>query len=225
MIALAAVSSSPAPVSTVTPFGGSFGWIIPIFVIVGLLKVAAEVLGKDSKRRGGRSRRSASREGRATGENATRQALERTFDKSPSIPSEDFPFRLDAKAYFFSRAEGAFYPKLVEATTDLELLVFPKVGLCDIFVDKKGADRGQYGRYAQKHVDYLLVRRRDSMPVAGIELNGPSHQEEGQQANDRTKKAVFAAAGLPLLTFYNQPSYSAREIQTRLQDILGPVSP
>ncbi|MNK87734.1 hypothetical protein D3C87_1076750 [compost metagenome] len=225
MIALAAASGSPAPVSTAAPIGGSIGWIIPVFVILALLKGAEAVLGKDKKRRGGRSRRSTSREGRATGENATRQALERTFEKSPSIPSEDFPYRLDAKSYFFSRAEGAFYPKLVEAATDLELLVFPKVGLCDIFVDKKGVEPGQRLRYAQKHVDYLLVRRRDFMPVAGIELNGPSHQEESQQANDRTKKAVFSAAGLPLLTFYNQPSYSAREIQTRLQDILGPVSP
>lgn len=71
------------------------------------------------------------------------------------------------------------------------------------------------------HVDYLLVRETDYMPVAGIELNGPSHQAASQQVNDRKKKAVFDAAGLPLITFYNQPSYEAWSIQTRLQDILG----
>lgn len=157
----------------------------------------------------------------AAGGRSARRTLERAYEKSPSIPSEDFPFKLDAKAYFFTKAEGTFYPELVKAAAELGFLVFPKVGLCDLFVDKKGADRSQFRRYAQMHVDYLLVRESTYAPVAGIELNGASHLAEKQQANDRKKKAVFAAAGLPLLTFYNQPSYSAWEVQTKLQDVLG----
>lgn len=163
-----------------------------------------------SERTGGRTRRRSSR-----------KSLERAYQKRPAVSSEGYPFRVDAKAYFFTRSEGAFYPKLVEAAAALDLLVFPKVGLCDVFVDKKGAEQGQFARYAQMHVDYLLVRSTDYGPLAGIELNGASHQAEKQQANDRKKKAVFDAAGLPLFTFFNQPSYSVWDIQTRLQDILG----
>lgn len=172
-------------------------------------KVAGVLLDVFAEAVGGRSR-------------SSRKTLERAYEKSPSIPSEDFPFKLDAKAYFFTRAEGTFFPELVKAAAELGFLVFPKVGLCDLFVDKKGADRSQFRRYSQMHVDYLLVRESTYAPVAGIELNGASHLDEKQQANDRKKKAVFAAAGLPLLTFYNQPWYSAWEVQTKLQDVLGP---
>jgi len=161
---------------------------------------------------GGRSRRRSSR-----------HALERAYQHSPGKASEGFDFHLNAKTYFFTKAEGGFYPKLVEAASALDLAVFPKVGLCDVFVDEKDAEPSQRLRYSQMHVDYLLVRTTDYRPVAGIELNGPSHQGEKQQANDRKKKAVFAAARLPLLTFYNQPSYAAEDIQLRLQDILGRV--
>ena len=196
VIALIILSRRPGAVGKVSTF---------------LLEVLTEVASGASRKRSSRSRNRSSR-----------RALERAFEKSPSIPSEDFPFKLDAKAYFFTKAEGTFYPELVKAAAELGFLVFPKVGLCDLFVDKKGADRSQYARYAQMHVDYLLVRESTYAPVAGIELNGASHLAEKQQANDRKKKAVFSAAGLPLLTFYNQPSYSAWEVQTKLQDVLGP---
>lgn len=202
---------SASPIPSLEPLFDLFRWLGVLVVVLGSLKILRIVLDRKGKRARGRSPRPEEREGRKT--------------RDRSSTSDDFSFRLKTKVYFFSRAEEAFYPKLVEAITDLQLLVFPKVGLCDIFVDKKDAERGQYGRYSQMHVDYLLVRSTDYTPVAGIELNGPSHQEEEQQANDRKKKAVFAAAGLPLLTFYNQPSFSTWEIQSRLQDVLGPVSP
>lgn len=219
MLSFAASPVAPAPVTGLEPLSGLLGWLFPFVVILGLLKLAATVVERKAKRRGGRSRRMLEADW-----DASRQSLERAFEKSSDVSSVTFPYRLDAKSYFFSRAEGAFYPKLVEAARELELLVFPKVGLCDLFVDRGDAERGQYQRYSQMHVDYLLVRLPNYVPVAGIELNGPSHQEESQQINDRKKKAVFAAASLPLITFYNQPDYSVWEIQSRLQDIVGPVT-
>ncbi len=173
-------------------------------------KVSSIILEVLAEAGGGRSRKPSSR-----------RALERAYEKSSNLSSEDFPFKVDSKAYFFTKSEGIFYPEIVKAAAELELLVFPKVGLCDIFIDKRGADRSQHARYSQMHVDYLLVRRSDYSPVVGIELNGASHLAEKQQSNDRKKKAVFDAAGLPLVTFYNQPSYSAWEVQTKLQDVLG----
>lgn len=218
MLSLAAPPVTPASVTGLEPLTGMLGWIFPLVIVMGLLKLAATVLGKKPRRSRGRSRKEAAAEWESS-----RQSMERALEKTSSVSSVNFPYRLHTKSYFFSRAEGAFYPKLVEAVIDLQLLVFPKVGLCDLFVDQEDAERGQFQRYSQMHVDYLLVRLPDYVPVAGIELNGPSHQEEGQQTNDRKKKAVFAAAGLPLITFYNQPTFSAWEIQSRLQDILGPV--
>lgn len=130
-------------------------------------------------------------------------------------------FLLDTKPYFFTSAENRFFTTLVPVAQALDLVVFPKVGLNDIFKDRKGADRGQYNRYAQMHVDYLLVTRKDFKPVTGIELDGSSHQGEKQRFRDQKKVAVFKAAGLPLLRFFNQDKFSETEIRTKLEDILG----
>ncbi|MNK77982.1 hypothetical protein D3C87_976000 [compost metagenome] len=130
-------------------------------------------------------------------------------------------FLVDAKPYFFFAAENRFFATLVPVAQALDLVVFPKVGLNDIFKDRKGADRGQYNRYAQMHVDYLLVTRKDFKPVVGIELDGSSHQGEKQKARDQKKAAVFKAAGLPLVRFFNLDKFSESEVRTKLEDVVG----
>lgn len=136
-------------------------------------------------------------------------------------PQGGFTFLLETRQYFFSVAENRFYAALVSAAQPLDLLVFPKVGLNDIFKDQKEAAKGQFQRYAQMHVDYLLVARKDYKPVAGVELDGSSHQGEKQQANDQKKNAVFKAAKLPLLRFYNQEKFNEADLQAKLEDVLG----
>ena len=132
-----------------------------------------------------------------------------------------FHFRLETKPYFFSVAENKFYAALIASAEALDLVVFPKVGLNDIFKDSKDAEKSQYNRYAQMHVDYLLVTRDEYKPVAGIELNGSSHQGKRQQTRDQKKAAVFKAAKLPLLRFYNQDKFNETDVRTKLQDVLG----
>jgi len=51
----------------------------------------------------------------------------------------------------------------------------------------------------RKHVDFLLVRSNDLAPVAGIELDDSSHEEEDRQQRDVFVDEAFASAGLPLL--------------------------
>ena len=131
------------------------------------------------------------------------------------------PFLVDTKQYFFTTAENRFFTALVPVAQALDLVVFPKVGLNDIFKDRKGADRGQYNRYAQMHVDYLLVTRKDFKPVVGIELDGSSHQGEKQQARDQKKADVFRAARLPLVRLFNQDKFTETEIRTKLENVLG----
>ena len=135
-----------------------------------------------------------------------------------------FNFRLDTKPYFFSMAENKFYTALIASAETLGLVVFPKVGLNDIFKDAKDAENGQYNRYAQMHVDYLLVTQKEYKPVAGIELDGSSHQGKRQQERDQKKASVFKAAKLPLLRFYNQESFNETEIRSKLQDVIGTPS-
>ena len=131
------------------------------------------------------------------------------------------PFKVEAKPFFFSRAENAFYGVLTEACEPLGLLAFPKVGLNDLFRDMAGAANGQYHRYAQMHVDYLLVTNREYRPVAGIELDGPSHQAQQQQQRDSKKNDVFQAADLPLLRFKNGGGDTPQELESLLRAAVG----
>ena len=137
------------------------------------------------------------------------------------IPSSGF--RVAAKPYFFTKPENAFYAALAPLAQELDLLVFPKVGLNDIFHDTPGAEPGQYNRYSQMHADYLLVTRQDYRPVAGIELSGTSHERERQRTRDVKKTAVFRAARLPLLTFTNGAPVG--EVRHQLEMALGRQAP
>lgn len=130
-------------------------------------------------------------------------------------------FSLEAKPYFFSVAENKFYGELATAAGELGFLIFPKVGLNDVFKDKPGAPKGQYNRYAQMHVDFLLVSKKDYRPVAGIELDGASHQGQRQMARDQKKNAVFKAAGLPLVRFINHSTITPAELRQKLEDVMG----
>ena len=94
-----------------------------------------------------------------------------------------------------------------------------------MFKGKKGADKGQYNRYAQMHVDYLLVTAKDFRPVAGVELDGKSHESERQADRDGRKNEVFKAAGLPLLRFTNGVDPSPESLRQRIEDAVGERKP
>lgn len=126
----------------------------------------------------------------------------------------DRRFKVAVVPRFFTRAEHAFYTDLLGIAAEFQLVVFPKVGLKDLFLDRPGARRGQFFRYAQLHVDFLLVRPADYEPVLGIELDGESHLSEVQRVRDHKKNNVFKAAGLPLVRFQN--GAKSREVRDRL---------
>jgi hypothetical protein len=131
------------------------------------------------------------------------------------------PFKVGAKTYFFSKAESAFFQALQPIAVEMGLTICPKVGLTDLFYDSHGAERHQANRYKQKHVDFLLLKGADFQPVAGIELDGKSHQAIKQAARDLVKDDVFRAAKLPLLRFQNQGSYDQSELRKQIAAAIG----
>ena len=98
--------------------------------------------------------------------------------------------------------------------------VFAKVRLEDIVGVKKGLDRAgrtsARNRIKSRHVDFLLVRTTDLVPVAGIELDDSSHEEESRQERDAFVDGVFASAGLPLLHVPAQKSYNPTDLKSKL---------
>lgn len=128
------------------------------------------------------------------------------------------------KKALFTPAERSFLGVL-EPNLPPGVRVFGKVRLADILDVKKGLERGErqgaLNRINRKHVDFLLVRTSDLAPVAGIELDDSSHEEEDRQQRDAFVDEAFASAGLPLLHFPAQKTYNPADLRMKIASALA----
>jgi len=129
------------------------------------------------------------------------------------------------KQALFTPAERSFLAVLERALPP-GVRVFGKVRLADIFGVKSGAEKGErqgaFNRISRKHVDFLLVRTDDLAPLAGVELDDRSHEEEDRQARDALVDEVFRSAGLPLLHVPVQKAYDPGDLRSKVSALLAP---
>ncbi|MDD3179826.1 MAG: DUF2726 domain-containing protein [Opitutaceae bacterium] len=130
------------------------------------------------------------------------------------------------KKSLFTPAERSFLGVL-EPQLPSGVRLFGKVRLEDILGVKSGLERGERqaarNRINRKHVDFLLVRASDLAPLAGIELDDSSHEEEERQQRDKFVDSAFASAGLPLLHVPVQKSYNPADLKAELASLLKPL--
>lgn len=123
---------------------------------------------------------------------------------------------------FLSYSELSFY-KVINQAIDENIIVCPKVSLKDIFFVKSN-DRSDFRTYHnkidRKHVDFLLCKAENMVPICGIELDDSSHQKTDRIHRDRFVNRVFEVSGLPLLRFKNKKSYTLNEIREKLETVL-----
>ncbi|MCY1702394.1 DUF2726 domain-containing protein [Deinococcus sp. SL84] len=129
---------------------------------------------------------------------------------------------VQAKRYFFARSERAFYEQLLRALPP-GYVIFPNVRLNDLFrIQASGSERqATYARLRDKHVDFVLVRLPDYVPLLAMELDGASHDAARQQYRDAVKDAVFASGGLKLLRVRTDSPPSEAELAALLHSYLG----
>ena len=128
----------------------------------------------------------------------------------------------------FTAAEQSFLGGL-EQVLPPGVRVFGKVRLADIFGVQRGLDpsarQSARNRIDRKHVDFLLVRTDDLAPLAGIELDDRSHEEEERQERDALVDEVFAGAGLPLLHVPAQKTYDPADLKAKVASLLARPGP
>jgi very-short-patch-repair endonuclease len=112
--------------------------------------------------------------------------------------SAPFEFNLKRKT-FFTKSELAFHHNLLSVLEGQPYAIFPKVRLADLFIAYEESRQTAFNKISRKHVDCVIVAMPEGVSLVGIELDGPSHENERQQAHDADKDAAFKAAGLPLL--------------------------
>jgi hypothetical protein len=123
----------------------------------------------------------------------------------------------------FTPAERVFL-EVLERAVPAGVRVFGKVRLEDIFGVARGLDQAERlaarNKINRKHVDFLLVKESDLAPLAGIELDDSSHEEEDRRQRDAFVDSAFASAGLPLLHVPVQKAYSLAELKADLAEVL-----
>jgi hypothetical protein len=76
-------------------------------------------------------------------------------------------------------------------------------------------------RINQKHVDFLLIRPSDLKPLAGIELDDRSHEEDDRKQRDAFVDEVFQSCGLPLIHVPAKATYSPAELKATMVNALS----
>jgi len=95
--------------------------------------------------------------------------------------------------------EANFHTVLQSLSSDrCHILCKPR--LAD-FLDH-GKDGVAFNKISQKHVDFLVCRPGDWMPMLGIELDDHTHNLKDVKKRDMLVNAIFAQVGIPLLRIH-----------------------
>lgn len=95
--------------------------------------------------------------------------------------------------------ESSFHTVL-QSLSDGRCHILCKPRLAD-FLDH-GHDKVAFNKISQKHVDFLVCRPGDWMPMLGIELDDLTHQRKEVKERDMLVNAIFAQVGIPLVRIH-----------------------
>ena len=105
------------------------------------------------------------------------------------------PYAYTAKA-LLTPTEARFHSCLLQITQErCRIQIKPR--LADVFEHEKV--NGAFQMISQKHIDFLICRNEDWMPMLGIELDDASHQRADRKDRDMFVNNLFASTGVPLL--------------------------
>ncbi len=105
------------------------------------------------------------------------------------------PYAYTAKA-LLTPTEARFHSCLLQITQErCRIQIKPR--LADVFEHEKV--NGAFQMISQKHIDFLICRNEDWMPMLGIELDDASHNRAEIKKRDMFVNLLFASTGVPLV--------------------------
>ena len=105
------------------------------------------------------------------------------------------PYEYSAKP-LLTPTEARFHACLMQITQErCRIQIKPR--LADVFQHEN--KNGAFQMISQKHVDFLICRNDDWMPMLGIELDDASHNSAKVKERDMFVNLLFASTGVPLL--------------------------
>jgi hypothetical protein len=97
-------------------------------------------------------------------------------------------------------SEAKFHQVLMRQSLPGRIHLLCKPRLADFLDSQK--DLTAFNKISQKHVDFLVCRPTDWMPMLGIELDDDSHEKAAVKRRDAFVNTVFAQVGIPLLRIH-----------------------
>ena len=96
--------------------------------------------------------------------------------------------------FLLSPGEKRFFDALFQSISE-DMYICPKVRVADVIVASVPNTDPDFWRYYnainQKHVDFVVVRRKDFHPLCIVELDGGSHKDPARRARDNIVDAAF----------------------------------
>lgn len=125
------------------------------------------------------------------------------------------PYRL--RSALLTPAERSFWGVL-QRVVPSEHLIWPKVRLVDLLlVEGEGGKRlSAFNQVRAKHVDFVVVRAKDTRPILAIELDDSSHQRPDRQERDRFIDELMQKVGLPLVRIQARHAYAPEALKALL---------
>lgn len=131
------------------------------------------------------------------------------------VESDERPLSCEAVP-LLSESECLFHRVLSKACQGKGIALLAKVRLLDIVKPAKGSPPGDRNRVDKKHVDFLLCRPSDFMPLCVVELDDNSHSRASAKKADATKDAALASAGVPIVRCRVAATYNVEELSSHL---------
>lgn len=119
--------------------------------------------------------------------------------------------------YLFTKTELKFYRELIKITEELNLVIFPKIRLADIFKHNEYKD---FNKIKSKHIDFLLCDKSNCRIKLAIELDDYSHNNIKAIKNDNFKNEIFKQTNLPLIRIKVNNTYNLEEIKEKIKESL-----
>ena len=142
--------------------------------------------------------------------------LEKIVDNKESqntITSNQLNYK--KKNYVLTQTELKFYRELLKITEELNLVIFPKIRLADIFEHN---EIKEFNKIKSKHIDFLLCDKSNCRIRLAIELDDYMHNKEKVIKNDSFKNEIFKQTNLPLIRIKVNNFYNIEEITQKIKE-------
>ena len=131
------------------------------------------------------------------------QAAAQASEEAPELQDDKIEKLPYVKKNLMTKNEWAFYKQLKPIADKLNYSIICKTRVADLIDVQKGLSKSEwqtaFNRINKKHIDFILCKPENLLPVLLIELDDNSHDTEKRKERDEFIEKVLNLTGYKLL--------------------------